>query len=47
MKQNVSETEIGIFEKLQKQDHFHLILILPVKIVELLQQHTNTTVHWL
>ena len=43
MKQNVSETEIGVFEKMQKHDHFHPILILPVKIVELLQQHANTT----
>ena len=24
---------------------FYLILILPVKMVELLQQHANTTVH--
>ena len=61
MKQNVSETEIGVFEKnatcLQikksylmppsRHDHFHPILILPVKIVELPQQHANTTVHWL
>ena len=29
-----------------RYDHFHLILILPVKIVELLQQHANTTIHW-
>ena len=27
--------------------HFHPILILPVKMVELLQQHANSTVHWL
>ena len=25
--------------------HFHLILILPMKMVELVQQHANTTVH--
>ena len=30
-----------------KHDHFHPILILPVKIVELPQQHANTTVYWL
>ena len=62
MKQNVSETEIGVFEKMPKtclqikksylmppsrHDHFHPILILPVKIVELPQQHANTTVHCL
>ena len=28
-----------------KHDHFHPILSLTVKIVELLQQHANTTVH--
>ena len=27
--------------------HFHLILILPVKMVLLLQKHANITVHWL
>ena len=27
--------------------HFHLILILLVKMVKLPQQHANTTVHWL
>ena len=27
--------------------HFHLILILPVRMVELSQQHAYTTVHWL
>ena len=61
MKQNVSETEIGVFEKnrktcLQKKKvylmthsrrgHFHPILILPVKMADLPQQHSNT-VHWL
>ena len=30
-----------------RHDHFHLILILPVKIVKLPQQHANTTVHCL
>ena len=30
-----------------RHGHFHPILILPVKIVELPQQHANTTVHWL
>ena len=30
-----------------RHDHFHLILILLVKMVELPQQHANTTVHWL
>ena len=30
-----------------KTSHFHLILILPIKMVELPQQHANTTVHWL
>ena len=30
-----------------KHGHFHPILILPLKIVDLLQQHANTTVHWL
>ena len=47
MKQNVSETEIGVFEKMRKHDHFHPILIFPIEIVELPQQHANTTVHWL
>ena len=28
-----------------KHDHFDQILILSVKMIELLQQHTNTTVH--
>ena len=32
---------------LSRHDHFHLILILHVKIVKLLQQHASTTVHWL
>ena len=27
--------------------HFHPILILPVKMVELLEKHVSTTVHWL
>ena len=30
-----------------KHAYFHPILILPLNIVELLQQHANTTVHWL
>ena len=30
-----------------KDEHFHPILILPVNMVELPQQHANTTVHWL
>ena len=30
-----------------RHGHFHDILILPVKMVELLQQHANTTVYWL
>ena len=30
-----------------RHGHFHPILILPVKMVELPQQHANTTVHWL
>ena len=30
-----------------RHGHFHPILILPVKIVELPQQHANTTVYWL
>ena len=30
-----------------RHDHFHTILILPVKMVELPQQYPNTTVHWL
>ena len=30
-----------------RHTHFHLILILPVKVVVLPQQHANTTVHWL
>ena len=29
-----------------KHSHFYLIIILPLKMVELLQQHANT-VHWL
>ena len=28
-----------------KHGHFHMILILPVKMVELPQQHANTTAH--
>ena len=27
--------------------HFYPVLILPLKMVELPHQHTNTTVHWL
>ena len=42
MKQNVSETEIGVFEKMQKHGHFHAILNLPVTIAELQQKQTNT-----
>ena len=30
-----------------RHGHLHLILILPVKRVELPQYHTNTTAHWL
>ena len=30
-----------------RHGHFHIILILPIKIVELLQQHAKTTAHWL
>ena len=30
-----------------RYDHFHPILILPVKMVELPQQPANTTIHWL
>ena len=30
-----------------RHGHFHPILILPVKMIELLQQHANTTVNWL
>ena len=30
-----------------KECHFHVILILLEKMVELPQQHANTTVHWL
>ena len=30
-----------------RHGHFHPILILPVKMVELPQQHANTTAHWL
>ena len=30
-----------------RHDHLHPVLILPVKMVELPQQHANTTVHWL
>ena len=30
-----------------RHGYFRSILILPVKMVELLQQHANTTVHWL
>ena len=30
-----------------RDGYFHRILILPVKMVELPQQHANTTVHWL
>ena len=30
-----------------RHEHFHLILILPVKMVELPQQHANTTFDWL
>ena len=28
-----------------RRGHFHLILILPVRMVELPQQHANTTAH--
>ena len=59
MKQNVSETDSNwciqknVKTCLQnKKDgvlhgHFHPILILPVKMVELPQQHASTNVHWL
>ena len=30
-----------------RNGHFYPILILPVKMVELPQQHANTTVRWL
>ena len=30
-----------------RHGHFHLILILPVKMVELPQQNANITVYWL
>ena len=30
-----------------RHGHFHLILIIPIKMVELSQQHAYTTVHWL
>ena len=29
-----------------RHGHFHPILILPVKMVELLQRHADTTVNW-
>ena len=32
---------------LSRHGHFHPILVLPVKIVELPQQHANITIHWL
>ena len=27
--------------------HFHPVVILPVKMVKILQEHADTTVHWL
>ena len=30
-----------------RHGHFQPILILPLRMVELLQQHANTTIHWL
>ena len=30
-----------------RHGHFHPILILPLKTIELTQQHAITTVHWL
>ena len=30
-----------------RHGNFHLILILPVKMVNLPQQHANATAHWL
>ena len=30
-----------------RHGYFHPILNIPVKVVELLQQHANITVHWL
>ena len=30
-----------------RDGHFHPILISPIKMVELSQQHANATVHWL
>ena len=30
-----------------RHDHFHPILILPVKTIKLRQQHAITIVHWL
>ena len=32
---------------LSRHSHFHLIIILPVKMIELMQQHANSTVQWL
>ena len=30
-----------------RHGHFHPILILPLKMIELPHQHASTTVHWL
>ena len=45
--ENMSIKKESVSDAAFKHGHFHLILILPLKMVELLQQHANTTVHWL
>ena len=49
MKQNVRETESMKSYLMAPSSHgyFHPILILPVRMVALPQQHANTTVQWL
>ena len=44
---NMSTKQRIISDAAFKAWPFHSILILPVKMLELPQQHANNTVHWL
>ena len=45
--ENMSIKQESVSDAAFKHGHFHPILILPLKMAELPQQHANTTVHWL
>ena len=44
---NMSTKQESVSDATFRHGHFQPILILPVMMVKLLQQHANTTVHWL